>query len=208
MKLYDLPPSPNALKVRLVLNHLGLSFEHELVDLPKGGHLAPAYVAKNPNAKMPVLEDGDLVLWESNAIMYYLAEKQQSDLIPTDVKLRAHLHKWMAWAIAHWTPALGPWLFHTMAPGFMPGFVADPAVISKAKEEYARYAAVLNQELKGKDFLVGSSVTLADYAIAPFFHYQPLLQMDLATFPEVERWVSNMRKLPAWDKTMAVLAPA
>ncbi|MBS2034586.1 glutathione S-transferase family protein [bacterium] len=208
MKLYDLPPSPNALKVRLVLNYLGQDFEHELVDLAKGGHLASDFVARNPNAKMPVLEDDDLVLWESNAIMYYLAEKHQSDLIPVDLKQRAHLHKWMAWAVAHWTPTLGPWLFHTMAPSFFPGFVPDPAVIAKAKEDFAKYAAVLNQELQGKDYLLGSSLSLADLAIAPLLQYQQLMQIDLAPYPEIGRWMSTIRKLPVWDQTMAVLTPA
>lgn len=208
MKLYDLPPSPNALKVRLVLNHLDLSFEHELVDIPKGGHMQPAFVALNANAKMPVLEDDGLVLWESNAIMLYLAEKHGSDLIPAGLGERAHMHKWMAWGLAHWTSTLGPWLFNTMAPSFFEGYVVDQQAIAKAKESFAKYASVLNGELVGKTYLLGAKLSLADFCIAPILNYAELMQIPLADYPEIQRWFGNIQKTPSWNKTMQVLAHA
>lgn len=208
MKLYDLPPSPNALKVRLVLNHLNLPFEHELVDLPKGGHLQPAFVAMNPNAKMPVLEDDGFVLWESNAIILYLAEKHNSDLIPRNLQERAHMHKWLAWGLAHWTTTLGPWLFNTLAPSFFEGYVVDHDAIARSKQDFSKYATVLNSSLVGKDYLVGSGVTLADYALVTFLNYTEILQLPLAEYPEVQRWFANIQKLPAWSQTMQVLAHA
>jgi glutathione S-transferase len=208
MKLYDMPPSPNALKVRLVLNHLGLEFDHQMVDLTKGDHMHPDFVAKNPNAKMPVLEDDGFFLWESNAIMYYLAEKHQSDLIPADLKQRAEMHKWMAWSLAHWTPTLGPWLFNTLAPSFFQGFVPDQAAIAKSKTDFAKYAPVLNDSLKGRDYLLGSSVSLADMSIATILNYAELIGANLAEYPEIQRWFGNIQRLPAWEKTIKVLAHA
>ncbi|MBI3796974.1 MAG: glutathione S-transferase N-terminal domain-containing protein, partial [Deltaproteobacteria bacterium] len=73
MKLYVFPPSMRALKVIALKNHLGLECEMQIVDLGKGDQLSPEYIAMNPNKKMPVLEDEGFVLWESNAILFYLA---------------------------------------------------------------------------------------------------------------------------------------
>jgi glutathione S-transferase len=90
MKLYVLPPSPRACKVIALKNHLGLDCEMHIVDLGKGDQLSPEYIALNPNKKMPVLEDDGFVLWESNAILFYLASKKpQSGLWPADVKHQA-----------------------------------------------------------------------------------------------------------------------
>src|SRR5262245_60596926 len=76
MKLYGFPPSPNTWKVRAVAAHLGLPLELHLVDITKGGQRAPNYLALNPTGRTPTLVDGDLALWESTAIMQYLAERK------------------------------------------------------------------------------------------------------------------------------------
>jgi glutathione S-transferase len=103
MKLYVLPPSPRAFKVIALKNHLGLECELSIVDLAKGDQLTPEYIAMNPNKKMPVLEDDGFVLWESNAILFYLASKEpHSGLWPSDVKRQAEVLRWLAWESAHW----------------------------------------------------------------------------------------------------------
>jgi glutathione S-transferase len=90
MKLYVLPPSPRAFKVIALKNHLGIECEMQLVDLSKGDQFTPKYIAMNPNSKMPVLEDDGFVLWESNAILLYLASKKpHSGLWPTAPKDQA-----------------------------------------------------------------------------------------------------------------------
>ena len=89
MKLHVFPPSPRALKVRALVRHLDLEVEECLVDLFKGEQRSAAYAALNPNMRMPVLEDGDFVLWESNAILQYLAAKRpESGLWPSDAAAR------------------------------------------------------------------------------------------------------------------------
>jgi glutathione S-transferase len=96
MKLYVLPPSPRAFKVTALRNHLGLDCETQIVDLGKGDQLTPEYVAMNPNRKMPVLEDDGFVLWESNAILFYLASKKpQSGRWPSDLKRQADVLRWL-----------------------------------------------------------------------------------------------------------------
>jgi len=90
MKLHVAPPSPRAFKVLAVARHLDLDFDLCPVDIPKGANLTPEFAALNPNKKMPVLADDGFVLWESNAIMQYLAAKRpDGGLLPADARGRA-----------------------------------------------------------------------------------------------------------------------
>src|SRR5437588_6251264 len=92
-ELYVFPPSPRAFKVMAIANHLGIEPTLHMLDIVKGEQRSPHYVALNPNMRMPTLRDGDYVLWESNAIMQYLAAKRpESRLLPTDEKGAARRH--------------------------------------------------------------------------------------------------------------------
>jgi glutathione S-transferase len=103
MKLYIFPPSGRALAVMALKNHLAPDCEVQPIDLSRGDQLTPQYLALNPNKKMPTLEDGDFVLWESNAILFYLAAKHpDSGLWPADLQGQADVLRWLAWQSAHW----------------------------------------------------------------------------------------------------------
>ena len=84
MKLYGFPPSPNTWKVRALAAHLGVPLELEFVDLSKGAQYMPAYLALSPSGRTPTLVDGDFKLWESNAILQYIAGKSANSLWPND----------------------------------------------------------------------------------------------------------------------------
>ena len=112
IELYVFPPSPRAIKVMVVANHLGLDWTRAMLDFRKGDHMSPEYAALNPNCRMPTLKDGDYVLWESNAIMQYLAlKKPQSGLLPADEKARLDVTRWQFWDLAHWDPACAVFVF-------------------------------------------------------------------------------------------------
>ncbi len=91
MKLYGFPVSPNTWKVRAVAAHLGIVLDDQLVDLRRGEQRAPDYLALNPTGRTPTLVDGDFVLWESNAIMQYLASGTPNGLWPDDARTRADI---------------------------------------------------------------------------------------------------------------------
>src|SRR5215203_3996691 len=103
MKLYGFPASPNTWKVRAVAAHLGLPVQDVLVDLSKGGQRAPEYLALNPTGRTPTLVDGDFVLWESTAIMQYLASQKPNALWPDDVRTQADIMRWQSWYLQHWS---------------------------------------------------------------------------------------------------------
>ena len=112
MKLYGFPPSPNTWKVRAVAAHIGIPLELALVDLSKGQQRTPEYLALNPTGRTPTLVDGELVLWESTAIMHYLANQKPNSLWPNNARARADIMRWQSWQLAHWgSDACHPLIF-------------------------------------------------------------------------------------------------
>ena len=106
LKLHVFPLSPRAFKVLWCANHLGLNYQIAPVDFTKGTNKTPAFLALNPNARMPVLEDDGFVLWESNAIVNYLSAKNpEAGLLPAEPRARAMIEQWQFWDSCHWDPA-------------------------------------------------------------------------------------------------------
>jgi glutathione S-transferase len=204
MKLYVLPPSPRAFKVIALKNHLGIDCEMHLVDLSRGDQLGPEYIAMNPNRKMPVLEDDGFVLWESNAILFYLASKKpQSGLWPSDVQRQADVLRWLAWEGAHWdAESCGMVGYERVSKGVLGLGPADPAFIARGEENFARFAAVLNDCVKGRRWLTGDALTIADFSIGAWIPVAERLQLPVAKYPEVGRWFEGLASLPAWRASM------
>lgn len=115
---------------------------------------------------VPTLVDGDLNLWESNAIIQYLADKAGCDeLFPTDSKKRADVVRWQCWELAHFNQAFGTLAFESVAkPSFME-MPSNEAVIEWSQQQLIRFATVLNNHLDGRLFMVGDGLTLADYSM-------------------------------------------
>ncbi|MEP6771026.1 MAG: glutathione S-transferase family protein, partial [Polaromonas sp.] len=181
MKLYY-SNTLNPRKVCALAQHLQSPVEFIWVELGKGEHLSPAFRAMNPNAKVPVLVDDDLVLWESNAIMCYLAEKAGSDLWPSD-KRRIEVMRWLMWDATEFAPAAGTFYFeHIIKPGFLQR-EADPAEIARVMPNFERYAGVLEAHLKGRKYLVGDALTVADFAVAITLPYAEKARLPLDGFP-------------------------
>jgi glutathione S-transferase len=203
MKLYVLPPSPRAFKVIALKNHLGLDCETQIVDLGKGDQLTPEYVAMNPNRKMPVLEDNGFVLWESNAILFYLASKARSALWPQDARCQADVLRWLAWESAHWdAESVGMVGYEKVSRGVLGLGPPDPAFIARGEQNFARFAAVLNQSLKGRKWITGDDLTIADFSIGAWIPVAEGLHLPVAEYPEIGQWYSNLAELPAWRTSL------
>ena len=134
MKLYGFPPSPNTWKVRAVAAHIGIPLELALVDLSKGQQRTPEYLALNPTGRTPTLVDGDLVLWESTAIMHYLANQKPNSLWPNNPRARADIMRWQSWQLQHWSEACVPMVFQRLVKKLLNLGPPDAAVVEKATE--------------------------------------------------------------------------
>jgi glutathione S-transferase len=205
IEIYAMPPSPRAFKAIAVANHLGIEFTLHRLDLLKGEHKTPEYTALNPNQMMPTLRDGDFVLWESNAIMQYLAgRKPQGGLLPGDERGRIDVTRWQFWDLAHWDPPIETLLLENfIKPNFLGVPERDEPAVAKGMERFHRAAAVLDGQLKGKKYVTGDTLTLADFALGAPLHYATPGRFPLESYAEIKRWHASLMALPAWQKTVA-----
>jgi glutathione S-transferase len=205
MKLYLFPPSPRVLGLVALKNHLSLECEVQPIDLGRGEQLTPQYLAINPNKKMPTLEDDGFVLWESNAILFYMAAKRpESGLWPSDLRGQADVLRWLAWESAHWdAESWGMVVFERASKAVLGLGPPDPAFIARGEQNFARFAAVLNDSLIGKTWLVGERLTIADFSLAGFVPLAERMALPVEKFPEILRWYKRLAALPAWRDALS-----
>jgi glutathione S-transferase len=185
----------------MAVHELGLPVEIHTVDFMKGEHKAPGYLAHNPNGKVPTLEDGDFWLWESNAIMGYLCDhKPGQTLYPTDPKARADVNRWLFWESAHWGPSCIHLTWERVMKPMMMKQQPDPALVAYGESNFARYAAVLDGQLKDKEYVAGR-LSIADFAIASMLTYHQPAQMGVEKFPHISSWFARIEARDSWKKT-------
>lgn len=204
MKLYVFPPSSRALGVLALNNHLALDCDIQPIDLGSGDQLAPGYRALNPNTKMPTLEDDGFVLWESNAILFYMAAKRpQTGLWPADLRGQADALRWLAWQNAHWdAESCGMVAYEKSSKAVLGRGPPDPAFIARGEQNFARFAAVLDTELRNKTWLVGERLTIADFSIGQLVPSAERLGLPIEKFDAIVRWYNRLAALPAWQKAL------
>lgn len=203
MKLHVFPPSPRAAKVTALADHLGLGCEIQLVNLFEGEQHTPRFAALNGNERMPVLEDGDFTLWESNAILMYLAAKKpESGLWPRDVKGQADVLRWMTWEAAHWMPACAPIAFERVVKKMAGLGDPDPVEVDKALASFDKFAPVLDANLRNRKWMLGNELTIADFCIAPTLALADAAQFPLESHGAIRTWYARFRELPAWQRAL------
>ncbi len=209
MKLYGFAASPNTWKVRALASYLKLPLEFEFVDLLKGAQHAPDFLALNPTGRTPVLVDGDFKLWESNAILQYLADQSPSALYPNDKRSRADIARWHCWELAHWgAQACQPLIYENLVKKFANLGPADAAAVSKGTEAFNKEARMLDAHLARQKYLVGNALTIADFAVAaPLFHAKAA-EMPLGPYTALRDWFDRVSTVPAWRETAPQLAAA
>jgi glutathione S-transferase len=205
LKLHAFPLSPRSFKVLAVANHLGLEYDLVICDLTKGEQRRPEYGAINPNHKVPALEDDGFKLWESNAMILYLAYlKPEAGLLPQDGRARADVAQWSFWESTTWDPAVAILAFERGVKALLGLGAPDPAEIAKGEQKLKAAAAVLDAHLKGRKFVCGEQLTLADFAIGSALILQQMAQLPLEPYAEIRRWGEQLKALPAWRETLAL----
>lgn len=197
----------NPRKVCALARHLGSRVEFVRVDLAKGEHKSPAFLAINPNGKVPALTDGAVKLWEADAIMGYLARAAGSQLLPTDERLIDVL-RWLSWSANHFTRHAGNLYFqHIIKPDFLKA-APDPAAVEEASGFLKQFGAVLDAHLAGRTYLVGDALTIADFSVAVTLPYMEKAKLPLGGFKEIARWHDRLNELPAWRQPFPASAAA
>lgn len=194
LRIWGRLSSINVRKVVLCAQVLGVPFERIDAGLAYGVVNTPDYRAKNPNGLVPLLEDGDFTLWESNAIVRYLCAREASPLYPQDLQRRADAERWMDWQQTTLNPAGSPGFKQLIRT---PEAQRDPAVIAASVAATEPLFAQLDEHLACQPFMAGEALTMADIPIACEVHRWWGLPQPRPAWPHLERWYAQWLAMPA-----------
>jgi glutathione S-transferase len=198
MQLYYFE-TPNPRKVCATAKHLGLPLDYVKLNAAKLEHRSPAHLARNPNGKVPVLVDGETHLWESAAIMAYLAAKTGSDMWPAgDAVRQAEIMRWVMWDAFNFTPKVGQIYYQRhIKPKFGLG-VPDEAAIEAAAPGLHSAAKLLDAHLAGREYVAGRNLSIADFCLAATLPHAEEIRLPLEPYGNIRRWHDGLMKIPAW----------
>lgn len=194
-------PTPNGHKITLFLEEAGLDYTLNRIDIGKGEQFSPEFLAISPNNKIPAIIDahpadggGPISLFESGAILLYLAEKTGM-LLSKDLRERTHTLQWLFWQVGGFGPMLGQnHHFNRYAPQPV------PYAIERYQVETQRLYGVLNKKLEKSPWLGGRDYSIADMATYPWVVSHEHQKVDLASFPAVRNWFERIGSRPATKK--------
>ena len=177
--------SPNIRKITIMLEETGLPYQVEYVVKQENGKFDDAFRAINPNGTVPAIVDTDkgITIFESGAILHYLAEKTRQ-LLPENPQQRAEVMQWLMFEVANVCPTMLE-LYHYM----LTDMVDDPeAILQRYKDKLSRHCTLLNQQLEGKTYLCGE-YAIADIALYPWsVILEDMAEIDLADYPHLQSW--------------------
>lgn len=202
MEIYADPISVNCRKVLAGLKMLDANYTLKRVGFFEGEQKSPEYLALNPNATMPTLVDGDFVLWESNPILQYAADKLgQGQFYPMDMRKRADINRWLAWESSSWFPSCYIYLVENVVKPIL-GAEPDQAVLDGEAERFHKLASILDARLQQSDWLCGDTPTIADIAVASPMHMHGEQKLPLDNHPVLKNWMTErVEKMPCWRDT-------
>jgi GSH-dependent disulfide-bond oxidoreductase len=191
--------TPNGRKASIMLEEVGLDYEVHKIDITKGEQFTPEFVAINPNSKIPAIVDRDtnITVFESGAILIYLAEKT-GKLLPTDTKEKFQVIEWLMFQMGSVGPMFGQYNhFNRYAPEKI------PYAIERYQKETLRLYSVLDKQLKDKQFIC-DTYSIADIATFPWVATYSFMNLTLDEHPDLKQWVERMKQRPAVQKGMKV----
>ncbi|QUS59560.1 glutathione S-transferase N-terminal domain-containing protein [Synechocystis sp. PCC 7339] len=196
--------TPNGRKPAILLEELALPYTIHKIDIGKGDQFTPEFKVINPNSKIPAIgdRDNDLTIFESGAILIYLAEKT-GKLLPTDTAGRFKVMEWLMFQMASVGPIFGQLgHFRNAAPEKM------AYAVERYHRETLRLLDVLDRQLENSPYIAGG-YSIADIATYPWVAAAQTSYLDISTaaFPHIDRWVDTMQQRPAVQVGMNILQP-
>jgi glutathione S-transferase len=217
MRLHVLPLSPRAIKVIALKNHLDVACDVQILDYLRADQRQPTFLALNPNGRQPLLEDAGYVLWESNAILHYLAcKKPGHELWPSTAREQSDVLRWLFWESSHWDQAFDILITErfkksalvtedsgrrTRGRTSMPA-APDAARIAEGERYVRELAAVLDGHLRGRRWLSGDGPTIADFAVAAWIPGAAPVGCPLERYGEIVRWYDAVQSLHGWNAAL------
>ncbi len=191
VRIHHFPKSGHAHRALVFAKLAGIAHEAVFVDLAAGAHKTPEFLEMNPNGQVPVLEDGDVVVSDSNAILVYLARQYAPDWMPTDAVGEAAVQRWL-------TLAAGEIAFGSAAARLITVFGA-PLDVDFAAATAAKAMQKLEKGLEGRDWLVDDRPTIADVAAYSYTAHAPEGNVSLDPYPNVRAWIDRFEALDGFE---------
>ena len=197
--------TPNGRKTSVMLEELGLPYETHPINISRDEQFAPDFLAIAPNNRIPAIVDEEgpdgapLSLFESGAILIYLAEKTGSELLPSEPRRRAAVMQWLMWQMG----GLGPMVGQAHHFLFNPKEVV-PYGQKRYHNETKRLYGVLDKQLASNEYVAGDAYSIADISIYPWISRFERHQVDLNDFPNVKRWFDLLSARETVQRGMAV----
>ncbi len=189
----------------LMLEECGVPYKEKPLDMMnKREHKGPEFLKINPNGKVPCLIDGDFILWESAAIVQYLAEKYKPELLGKTAEEKGHVSQWMFWGMLEMQPPIVDILIQKF---FVPDDKKDAALVEKRMQQIPSYLEILNHSLKGKKYLAANHYTIADLVVASVVNTSLGIGLDIKGYSELNKWFSMIQERPAFQKFMEMRKP-
>lgn len=208
MKLHSHPASTTSRMVMLFIAEEAPEVELKTVDIFSGEHLKPEYAKVNSTPLVPALEDGDFFLSESSAILKYLADKKNSPSYPKDLRERARVNEMMDWLNTNLYRDIA---YGVVYPQAFPSHKrrsdeAQESTVAWSAEKTRAWLKILDERLIGpnKNFLCGNRITIADYMGSQAVAIGELIGCDFSPYPNVTRWLDNMKSLKSWGRVHEV----
>ncbi len=196
IKIYG-PKLGSAFRCHVLMIEMGIAYEEVKVDFEKGDQFKPEYLKLNPNGKIPCIVDGDFVLWESMAINNYLATKYNTDLLGDSPEEKALVDQWSYWSLVEMQP-------HLYTIGFQRFWVEedqrDEKAIDKAMEPLPKLFEILDDQLEGKEYLLGDKFSLADINVGSVVLVADFAQYDYSAYKDVTRWIAKLNERPSFEQ--------
>jgi len=202
-------PMSSSNRVHWALEELGVPYDKHRLNLLEGDQKKPAFLAINPNGKIPALVDGDAKVFESHAILMWLGERYGEDkgLWPkSGTPERADAYSWSTWAIVNLMPAVFTYAMHTNdeARFALPKDKRSAAVAEASKESFAQLMTLLDARMNGRDYILGKQFSLADVAVVTMAMVAPMMaKLSLDAYPHVQAWVGRCMQRPALGRVMS-----
>jgi len=200
LTLYEMQISPHARKVRLLASELGLKLNTVQVDPRVGETRSKDFLSKNPNGRVPTLDDDGFILYESPAIMKYLAAKKpERGLAGKDTKTQALIDQWICWWVGGPEAAMDALAWELLIkPNFLKQPGNDPGIMADARARLDRFLPVLDQQLEGRDFVLGD-LSVVDFLIGPRLDTGPaFLKFDISGYKNINAWLTRLSAKPYW----------
>jgi glutathione S-transferase len=202
VKIYGIPRTSSG-RCFLLLEELGIAYENPPLDMRKQEHKADSFLKLNPNGKVPVLVDGDFVIWESIAINNYLCDKHRPELLGTTPQERGIQQQWSTWSMVDLQPPLVDIIIQMV---FTPEEKRSQTVVEKAREKVPPMLKILDKALEGKDYILGKNICVADFNLASVVNIAKTFEFDFKPLPNITAWMARMKERPSFKKVAELRA--